>query len=725
MSVLEQKIAAAYRTNELSFSVSKEMDSIVPTGSVTVHGFLDADVGDSIVISGISGYVREIDRRVTRSSIETTFSLSDKIGNIFRTAPSVDLIFSTMTQSEADAYLEKNDTRAEVRVKIGDEFGREGWTNIDILKSLGQASAESSKRFRVVTNIYKYWIKQFEVSTSDTYLEAAMRLAGIFRPQFFFRGGTLFILKRGKYKTWMGNVRVGSTVAGFHQRDLLNEKPYKLTVRGGLGEFRVDKYPKLSSIFSTDTASAIQEAGSTGKAKKRAEDALKDKRHTVYKNMGPYTIGPQYRTQQLTPEQTEALKKDLEPIPEPTHIELSSGGNRLLGVKWIGKLSKTKTESTASRATDFWDSSYQGPDGRLAIQDIYTQFSTTEITREFMVDLFGNEHEFFRHTVNRTKGIDLDGGALPKSLDKPGAIISEELVFTSYDPATLTPAYETPRITAVDTYVRKKLLKPKNGVWTVTTDIEPATYKRERWIFEKDTGNLLRRTSMTWGPVAVLDTQQVIPGSPPKAIPLVEMSTDRAGDSSVIADFISPVGLELKQFSAEYRLDENRIIEEEKEIHDFMSKDSIQIINLRLRIDPNTSTNETMESSVRTVTSTDISFNRKERRKMEVYAEKILGGTGPSVEVSDGNIVDWEQAEDILNEINWQFDSDGKRLTTIEIPGEIFVDAGWGVSGTMLHSAAGVASKGMGERARISSYERSKDAGAGTARTTITVEGEL
>ncbi len=117
-------------------------------------------------------------------------------------------------------------------------------------------------------------------------------------------------------------------------------------------------------------------------------------------------------------------------------------------------------------------------------------------------------------------------------------------------------------------------------------------------------------------------------------------------------------------------------------------------------------------------------------RTMQVYAEKIWGSDPmevPALIVSNSNIVDWADAEAILQDIlrnNVDFDYTVQR--TYVVPGEIEMEIGWQIDFPEVKVGIGgmiyLASVTDGH---IASYSVVKDAGEGAVRTTIVVEGKV
>ena len=224
---------------------------------------------------------------------------------------------------------------------------------------------------------------------------------------------------------------------------------------------------------------------------------------------------------------------------------------------------------------------------------------------------------------------------------------------------------------------------------------------------------------------------------PPIVIPLYDFKSNQTGEPAELSYErpVNPgernvlggplVGNKTITEVVKYGYEHNYLLGQTIESYQPVTKDTVQVKTTEFVVDPNANRFWNVTITFKTIPASSEPFNWVEKRKLEVYAEKIIGGTGVSVEVSDGNIVDWENAENIVEEIAWQFENNGVRRTTVSLDGEVYVDTGWGVSsGSLVNTASKIGARSLGSRAKVSSYTRSKSS-SGSATTEIIVEGEL
>lgn len=633
-----------------AYSVEMTSDNLIPNGAVTVDKKAKESLEDTVLVSGLRMKVKEKNLSISRNRISTNLTLVGEIDDLLQKSVDTSIVYISFSPDEADSF--ENASRSIIKGRIGDAFGRGAWTNLIVLRDIA-----SLLGFTVVTNIYEYWIKQFEVSDTETIFSAIQKLVNIFKPKLFYRDNVLYVLQAFEPEEWQGLATIPAKVEAINQRESSYLLPKKIRLLGGMGAFDPSKYAGTMRLGSRSGNVTVGE-------------------HSYYWR----DFGSSETTTETLSEQTFSEDKSSSEV----------------------ETNKTKTVWKRTSGVDaFGNNSYL----RYEQVDKYKQDMKGKEVFDEGEELF-NKHEYthWRYTN-------------PRLTFSAKAYKKKVLKFTDNKDDTCTAAVASMSVgdSSIDV--------------VETKDEKEAIFQETVLTYEKKTGRLkskvIRKTAdivALRAPTRLNDKSWVTVW---KYVPIHEVVTDAetAVQLFKIDDGSGDGTLDTKvPFRKDYP------IEIQYTDYKQISKKYYTMSEVTYTLSPKFRNSLVYDSRARylQIPAGDVPTNRIDYRKMQIWVEKeIEGGTGPTIEISDGNIIDWKQAADILEEISWQFTSN-RRYTTFDLVGEIPIDAGVGVKSiTLTHAKSGISAESLGEYPIISAISRQKDASSGTSTTTIAVEGRL
>lgn len=225
-----------------------------------------SNIGDALRLTLLSG--QEFDFSVdairvlkTGSSQATVLQGHDAIYALSRTAPSREQIFVTLSQGEYEQYVAKTRNlkpNYDIHIMVGDQFGRRGWSSLEVAQGLGALAGLSD----VVVAVVPQWIRQVVCRPSTSFLDALLHLFRIQEPVIWVRDSVLFVMDRALASSFADGAPTVSNgllasriVAG---RALPTDGLLRL--EGGLGKFRPDRYCGRTWTSPVNLGSAVSKA---------------------------------------------------------------------------------------------------------------------------------------------------------------------------------------------------------------------------------------------------------------------------------------------------------------------------------------------------------------------------------------------------------------------------------------------------------------------------------
>jgi len=679
-------IAGKNLPRETGFQVDRELENIIVGGRVSLDKKHEAALDSDLTVSGIKSFVRDRAVNYAPEGITTELGISGEIARLLRKAPDTGIIYASMSEEEVDGFV--NVSRKRMQVKFADQFGRGGWTNLAIVRDLADKAGIS-----VVVNVYEYWVRQFEAPDTQSFISSLQNLVGPFKPKYLFLNDTLFILdQKSLGKDWTGSAKVKSLVASCNQRENLMVLPKKLRLSGGQGPFDSSHYEGSMTLASRSG--------------------------TVKIGNHEFTFHDYGTSEELRTTQSEET------------VEQSSETRLTTGVK-------TKTVTILVSGIDAFGN---------------TAFPKRETVEKYAVS-----------PSAKTTTVTFSGSASAAS--SPNAtetLVEKEDTFHKYEYTHYR--YQQPRLVAKYKAISRKvvpaLILVRLGIANANQIVvKPEALFEESIVkYDSDTGDLLEETTRTTGHIIGISditadvnapttwvAEADLPLQPvPVTLPYVgwpynyDISSDTDGAGATVDDTDARTVRVYKSKAtrngakAKFRVTmlSNQVVRSEHKKYQQMSKRLYQVktVTRQLTADIPIPTNLNIYSITTETKSIagDVPAYPARYRGMQIWVEKTIpDGEGPVAEISDGNIIDWAQATQMLEEVAWQFTTN-RRFTQITLPGNLPVDVGMPVVNDGLkHSASGIAVDSFGERAFISAYSRTKDASDGSLTTSITIEGEI
>ncbi|MCD6327917.1 hypothetical protein J7M28_10240 [bacterium] len=209
---------------------------------------IGAEIGDSLSVELLSGQELEftVDAMKMKKAGErrvAVLSGTDAVCALSRAAPSREQIFVSMTSGEYAEYLENTRNlrpHYDIHVMIGDQFGRRGYSSMEVARALALKGGLDD----VVPAVVPQWIRQVVCRPSVSYLSAILALFRLQEPIVWVRDNVLFLMDRTLLHNFAEDaptVSNGLLASRVVCRPALSGDG-SLMLKGGLGKFRPDKH---------------------------------------------------------------------------------------------------------------------------------------------------------------------------------------------------------------------------------------------------------------------------------------------------------------------------------------------------------------------------------------------------------------------------------------------------------------------------------------------------
>ena len=208
-------------------------------------------IGDAIDVTLLSGQsfsfaVRALKAEKGDKGRFILLTGHDDVFQMADVAPRREQVFMTMSRAEEIDYREDTKDmmpKYDVHIKIGDSFGRGGWTT-------GTVAAEimSQAGLSIVSAIPAHQVRQFTCRPNTSFVEALLELYKIYEPTVWVSGGSIFLFA---FDTMQAQTGFQSEyIPAIRNAHLATREIRKASVaansfylHGGLGPFKPDKYP--------------------------------------------------------------------------------------------------------------------------------------------------------------------------------------------------------------------------------------------------------------------------------------------------------------------------------------------------------------------------------------------------------------------------------------------------------------------------------------------------
>jgi len=195
-------------------------------------------------------------------------------------------IYITMTRAEEQEYLEKtkHDTpRYDMHRRIGDDYGRLGWTNYDVASDL----ATQARLPGLKCSCPKHWVRQVIVRPNVSFIQAILAIYKVQEPALWVADNILFFVDMATLDAFSGDADGIPTITDGLRTSRVVIDPFigaaeTLYIRGGLGSFRPDKYPGKTWTSIGRLSSSLSKADINIRSKLIGETLSKCKYYAGY-----------------------------------------------------------------------------------------------------------------------------------------------------------------------------------------------------------------------------------------------------------------------------------------------------------------------------------------------------------------------------------------------------------------------------------------------------------
>jgi len=208
----------------------------------------DVELGEEFTLKLLSGQsvefaVEALRAKKTATSRAMILHGYDTIWRLSRFAPTREHIFVTLTRQEYEQYIQKTRNlrpKYQMHIRIGDTFGRQGWDCVGVAQELAGLCGLSA----VVAGVVPHWIRQVVCREDSSILETLLALFRIQEPLIWVADNTLFIMDQSLLRRFAKSAPWVSSPAAASRTIDAPAIPSGsfLRLRGGLGKFRPDKF---------------------------------------------------------------------------------------------------------------------------------------------------------------------------------------------------------------------------------------------------------------------------------------------------------------------------------------------------------------------------------------------------------------------------------------------------------------------------------------------------